>query len=76
MNNIEDLIQKGYFQQYKQNKTPGKRHARSDSRQVRGEQEQVSKKKKEIFVIFQESGISNNEAHLRGATAPKLELVE
>src|SRR5688572_9480592 len=79
MINIEDLIQRGYFQQYKQEKGYGKRQSRSGSRsdrQTGNMDEPVQKKRKEILVIFQKSGVSNSEAHLRAETAPRLELME
>ena len=61
MNNIEDLIQRGYFQQYRQDKSFGKRQAESGSGQARGEREQTPKKKKENFVIFQKFEIFDDE---------------
>ena len=79
MNNIADLIQRVYFQQYKQDRGSGKRQFGSGSkgeRQEKNEEELVQKKKKEILVIFQKSGISNSEAHLRAATALRFELME
>ena len=78
MNNIEDLIQRVQFQKYKQEKGSGKRHSGSGSReekQAKNDEEPVQKKKKEIFVIFQKSGILYSEAHLRAATTPRLELM-
>ena len=79
MNNIEDLIQTGYFQQYKKERDSGKKQSRSRSRgerQARNDEESVQKKKKEIFVIFQKFGISDYKAHLRAATASRLDLME
>ena len=79
MNNIEDLIQRGYFQQYKKEKDFVKIQAGCKSRrggQTRNDEEPVQKKNKEILVIFQTSGIANSEAHLRAATASKLELMK
>ena len=49
MNNIEDLIQRGYFQQYKKERDSGKRQFESRSRgesQARKDEEPVEKKKK------------------------------
>ena len=60
MNNIEDLIQRGYFQQYKQDRNSGKKQLGNrsrDEKQARDGEEPTQKKKKEFFVIFQTSGI-------------------
>ena len=79
MNNIEDLIQTGYFQQYKKERDSGKKQSRSRSRgerQARNDEESVQKKKKEIFVIFQKFGIPDYKAHFRAATASRLDLME
>ena len=74
MNNIEDLIQRGYFQQYKKGRDSAKRQARNGSRrgrETRNDEEPVQKKKKENLTIFQKFGITDSKAHLRAATAPK-----
>ena len=78
MNNIEDLIQRGYFQKYKKGRESVKRQSGSGSRggrQARNNEEHVQKRK-ETLVIFQKSEISGFEAHLRAATTPRLELME
>ena len=58
MNNIEDLIQRGYFQQYNKERDSSKRQ--SGNSQARNEEEPIQKKKKEILVLFQKSGISDS----------------
>ena len=54
MNNIEHLKQRGYFQQYKQDKNSGKRQTRSGSRKVkqaRNEEESIEKEKSNFCYI-------------------------
>ena len=60
MNNLEDLIQRGYFQQYKQDRNLAKGSQEADP-----ERKSTPEMRKNHT-----SGISNSEAHLRAATAP------
>jgi hypothetical protein len=76
MNNIEDMIHRGYLQQYRQDKVSGKRNTGDSSVQNRNEGSPMQKKKKEILMNYQKVCISDSEAHLRAAAAPSYELME
>ena len=60
MNNIEDLVQRGYFQQYNKEGELAKRQTAGGSRRreevVRNEGETAPKKKNDTIVIFRKSG--------------------
>lgn len=78
---MEDLIQRGYFQNYikwdneQKNKT-GAERKRNPSPE-RTEEEPKRQKKAPVFVIFEKSGgLTDEEAHLRAVTQPAARVFE
>ncbi|CAO2830783.1 unnamed protein product [Amaranthus hypochondriacus] len=80
-NNLEDLIQRGYFKNFikwdneQKNKTGAERKRHPGPKRI--EEEPKRQKKSPVFVIFKKSGgLTDEEAHLRAVVQPTARVFE